>query len=199
MTKRSPQNFLYFASGDQAHKGLDLLLEVFSERDFPYSLFICSTFKSEKEFCSVYQKELYETKNIHAVGFADIMGDEFHKILERCAYVIVPSCSEGQMGSALTVMSAGVIPILSKVCGFNEDEVILLPDCEIETIKSYVLAYAQKDRAWLREESERVLALTHSRYTQEAFIRSIQKGLEGVLQEKIDIPKEAYDQLIHEA
>ena len=96
-------------------------------------------------------------------------------------------------------MSAGVIPILSKVCGFNEDEVILLPDCEIETIKSYVLAYAQKDRAWLREESGRVLALTHSRYTQEAFIRSIQKGLEGVLQEKIDIPKEAYDQLIHEA
>lgn len=145
-SKRSAHKFLFFASGDQIHKGLDLLLEVFAQPDFPCELYICSAFQSETLFCETYHKELYETPNIHAIGFVDIMGTEFKEILECCQYVIVPSCSEGKMGSALTAMSAGLIPILSLVCGFDADEAILLPDCELFTIEKFVREYADKER-----------------------------------------------------
>ncbi|ORU01422.1 Glycosyltransferase [Anaerovibrio sp. JC8] len=185
--KRSANKFLYFASGDQIHKGLDLLLEVFAQPGFPCELFICSSFKSEKLFCKTYYKELYETPNIHAIGFVNIMGDEFKEILESCQYVIVPSCSEGQMGSALTAMSAGLIPILSRVCGFGEDVAILLPDCELSTIESVVREYANKDVDWCMKESDRLVKLVENRYSNENFVRSIVEGLIKVTGEEIEI------------
>ncbi|WP_314621160.1 hypothetical protein, partial [uncultured Selenomonas sp.] len=102
----------------QVHKGLDLLLEIFGQKDFPFELYICSSFQSEKEFCEVYKSELFHTSNIHSVGFIDIMGEKFCEISEKCSFTILPSCSEGVAGSALTAMSAGIIPIVIRECGF---------------------------------------------------------------------------------
>lgn len=197
-SQRKSNKFLFFASGDQIHKGLDLLLEVFSQKDFPCELYICSSFESEKLFCETYHRELYETVNIHAVGFVDIMGDKFKKIVESCQYIIVPSCSEGKMGSALTAMSAGLIPILTLPCGYDADEAILLPDAELKTIEKYVLEYAAKDEAWRNAESDRVLKLVAERYTNESFVRSIIRGLAAVTQNDVDISGKRIQEIAEE-
>lgn len=179
--KRSPRKFLFFASNGQVHKGLDLLLEVFGQDGFPYELYICSGFREEPAFCKLYNRELFHTRNIRAIGFVDIMGNEFREIAQMCSFSVLPSCSEGIAGSVLTTMSAGLIPIVSKECGFEDDEVIHLRDCEMDTIEQAIRHYGECDIDWVQAESARVQAIVQERYSEEAFIRSVRHGLESVL------------------
>lgn len=179
--RRSPHKFLFFASSGQVHKGLDLLLEVFAKLCTDCELFVCSNFLNEEVFCKVYGQELFHTPNIHSIGFVDIQGQQFREITETCGYVIIPSCSEGQIGSVLYPMARGCVPILSRACGYDEDEVIHLPDCSIETIAQYVKTYAEKDSIWLEEQSCYYHEIVAQRYSCEAFSQSVQEALQQVL------------------
>ena len=92
------RNFLFHASRDQVCKGLDLVLPVFAR--YPeFHLYICSNFRDEPEFCRCFFRELFQTPNIHAVGFVDILGEPFRQIAEACAFVVAPSRTEGQSGA----------------------------------------------------------------------------------------------------
>ncbi len=175
-SERSPKAFLFLASGGQVLKGLDLLLEVFAKNP-NLDLYVCSYFKSEKDFTRLYHKELFETKNIHPIGGVDITSPAFAQLAKRCAYLIAPSCSEGQSGSVLTGMSAGLIPIVSRECGFNDDEVHILNDCQLETIENTIREYAQKPKEWREQEAERVLGIVRERYSNENFSESVRSPL----------------------
>ena len=180
-SKKKKTNFIYFGSRGQVHKGLDLLLEVFSEDGFPCDLYVCGNFKSEKDFEEVYYKELYETSNIHPVGFVSIESEQFKELTESCVYSIIPSSSEANCGAVLTTMSAGLIPICSYECGFEEDEVIHLKDCSIETIRATVLEYAQKDDEWVKSKSKNSYDIIQERYSKKNFVESLSAALYGVL------------------
>ena len=83
-SSKRPCSFLFIASHGQVHKGLDLVLESFASR--PYlELFVCSMFGEEEDFCALYKRELYETPNIHPIGFVDIRGQLFRYIADRCS------------------------------------------------------------------------------------------------------------------
>ena len=59
--KRDPKKFVFFGSLGAVHKGLDLLLEVFSRMTTDCKLYVCSGYEKEEDFCKLYHKELYET------------------------------------------------------------------------------------------------------------------------------------------
>lgn len=182
--KKSSKNFLFFGSGGSVHKGLDLLLEIFSEPGFPASLYVCGLFEQEDDFVAAYRKELYQTPNITPIGFVDIWSDTFRGLAEKCAYTILPSCAEGQAGSITTLMSAGVIPICSRECGFNADEVILLPDCSMDSIRSCVLDCARKPLSWVEAKSAETLSIVRERFSEKAFSQEMQTALESVLKNR---------------
>lgn len=183
-SKVSSKNFLYFGSSGAVHKGLDLLLEIFSEKDFPAHLYVCGDFfESETDFVKAYQKELYHTPNIHAMGHVNILGDQFTQLVDACAYTILPSCSEGMAGSINTCMSAGIIPICSVHCGFDEDDVILLSDCEMETIRATVLEYCSQSQDWIAEQRCKMLALSKEKFSIAQFKSAIQKALSAILRD----------------
>ncbi len=173
--------FLYFGSHGQVHKGLDLLLDIFSENEFPCELYVCGTFQQEIDFNKAYSHELYECKNIHSFGFVDIESDEFKKIVARCVYSIMPSCSEGISGSVLTTMSAGLIPICSRECGMGEDEVFHLPDCSINSIRKMIIDFSNKDLDWIYNESKKTYQIINERYSYKDFIRSFNCALDDTL------------------
>ncbi len=179
--RRSLHKFLFFASSGQVHKGLDLLLEVFANYCTDCELFVCSSYLKEKVFCKAYEQELFHTPNIHPIGFVDIQGQQFAEITAACGYVIIPSCSEGQIGSVLYPMARGCVPILSRACGYDEDEAIHLPDCNLDTIARYVKKYAEKDADWLAEKSLRCHEIVAQRYSREAFRKAVQEALLQVL------------------
>lgn len=178
---KSSKKFVYFGSAGSVHKGLDLLLEVFAELGSPYELFVCGNFKDEEDFCKEYAKELFNTSNIHPIGRIEIDSDLFWDIMNRCAYSVLPSCAEGMAGSVLTTMSAGIINICSKECGFDEADVILLPDCSKETIAKYVVEYGNKDVEWIRENCDKAIITVKEKFSEECFAESVRNGLKGVL------------------
>ncbi len=186
-SKKDSRSFLFLSSAGQVHKGLDLLLDIFSERNYPYELYICSSFGEERDFVHAYRNELFQCPNIHPIGFIDILGRVFQKIVSKCVYAIMPSCSEGQSGSVCTAMSAGLINICSKECGFEDDEVIHLQDCRIETIRMAIQKYSDKDMDWIEGKSKKSYEIAQSRYGQKNFLNSIHAAFDKILQEDVKI------------
>ena len=179
-SQKSPRNFLFLASGGQVHKGLDLLLDVFSKnRDL--NLFVCSSFKSEWDFCRLYRQELFQSSNIHPVGFINIESDVFRDLCRKCSFIVLPSCSEANAGSVLTGMAAGLIPIVSRECGFSEDEVHYFKDCSLPTITETVRDFAGKGMEWVECESLKTTQLVLERYSPCNYSESVRMALDQVL------------------
>lgn len=178
---RDPHCFMYFGSAGQVHKGLDLLLELFAEEIKDCTLYVCGSFAREEDFVKEYHKELYETSNIIPIGHVNIETPQYEELSKICAYSIMPSCAEGSAGSVLTNMSAGIIPLVSKECGFEEEEVITLPDCKKETIKSYIVEYSKKNQEWLKVYSLKSIQIVKEYYGNSAFTKSVEEALDGVL------------------
>lgn len=183
-SEKEARNFLFFGSAGCVHKGLDLLLEVFSEKDFPADLYVCGTFNRETDFEQEYYNELYNTPNIHAIGFTDIWSDKFTEIASKCAFAIMPSSSEGFAGAVVTTMSAGLINICSDRCGLGVDDVIILEDCSIETIRDTVLKYSQKPVEWIKEESERVRKIAETKYSRSEFTRLMNEAISAAIKDE---------------
>lgn len=177
----NPKSFCFIGSVGQVHKGLDLLLEVFSKYCKDCELYVFSAFNKEMDFCKAYHKELFETSNIHAVGFISLESEEFKQYCEKITYMIIPSCSEGQAGSVASAMGAGLIPICSKECGYEDNEVINLEDCDIETIAKVVNEYSKKDEKWINEHSLKSIELIKTKYSENLQRKRTIDALEKIL------------------
>lgn len=175
-------HFLFLGSIGQVHKGLDLLLDIFSETKDKY-LYILSAFKDEEDFCDLYFDELFHTPNIHPIGWADFWDENVKKILHTCSYLLMPSCSEGMAGSVLSAMSAGVIPIISKECGIDFPNCILLKNCSLQTIKESVEAYSNRSGEWIKEHCAYSVNIVKSHYSIANYKERVRTALRGTLED----------------
>lgn len=115
------RNYLWFGSSGFVHKGLDLVLDAFTRMPECH-LTVCGPLDKEKGFLAAYQRELFETPNIHPAGWTDVNSAKFREIAHSCAGLVYPSCAEGGGGSAITCMHAGIIPVLSREASVDIDE-----------------------------------------------------------------------------
>lgn len=185
--KKSPKSFLYLASGGQVHKGLDVLLELFA-RHSEWELYVCSPFSRETDFVAAYQHELYETANIHPIGFLDPYSKRFREIAARCTYLLAPSCSEGMSGSVLLAMSAGIIPIASKECGV--DGIPLFDSLSQHDIEQSIQVYSKKSKSWIKKESVRMRDVIQEKHSPKEYNYAVSKALQEVLLKKIYVSRE---------
>jgi len=163
------KNFLWLGSSGMVHKGLDLVLEAFSELP-QYHLTVCGPVNSEVDFKSAYYNELYRTDNIRTVGFINIRSDKFQEIVKNTNAMVYPSCSEGQAGSVITCMHAGIIPIISYESGVDVDDFgIILKDCSIDEIKDSVISISQKSETELLNMSKKAWLYARNHHTKEKF------------------------------
>ena len=130
--------FLWFGSGGMVHKGLDLTLEAFTGLP-EMRLTVCGPVEAEKEFVRAYSEELYRTPNIRAVGWVDVAGEDFLHIVKNTVGIIYPSCAEGQAGSVVNCLAAGLIPIVSRESGIPVNDFgVLLDNCTVENVRNAV-------------------------------------------------------------
>ncbi len=147
------KRFLWIGGGGAVHKGLDLVLEAFASLP-EYELTVCGPVAAETDFVAAYQKELFETPNIRAVGRINVRGPEFKALLERSVAVISPSCSEGTSGSVVTGMHGGLIPIVSRASGVEVGDFgVVLPEATVEAIVRAVRDVSALPEAELRRRS----------------------------------------------
>ncbi|MEM1995638.1 MAG: glycosyltransferase [Thermoplasmatales archaeon] len=175
------KNFLFFGSVDQVRKGLDLLLDIFPKHP-ELNLYICSRFEGEKEFCKCYASELWKTPNIHPIGWVTVLSQQFYELVRKCAYVILPTCSEGSVGSVVQCMWGGLIPIVTKEATIDtEDFGITLTNDSLEEIEKTVLELAGLPEKWHREHSIRTRRVAEEKYSEEAFISRWREIISDIL------------------
>lgn len=175
------KKFLWFSSGGLVLKGLDLLLDTFSEMP-EYDLTICGPVKNEKDFEQAFYKELYETPNIHTLGWIDVESSKFIEIANSCISVIHPSCSEGGGGSVIGCMHAGLIPIVSYEASVDiEDEFgILLRNFSVDEIKKSIKAVSDFSTQELKLMSKRAWEFARKNHTQESFAQKYREFAEKI-------------------
>jgi hypothetical protein len=164
-------HFLWFGSGGMVHKGLDITLEAFSGMP-DMRLTICGPVAAEKEFERAYQAELYEISNIRTLGWVDVASAEFARIVNECVAIIYPSCAEGQAGSVIMCLRAGLLPIATCETGLDvHDFGWLLSDISVEGIRRSVRAVAAMPSTELESRSRRAWNYAAEYHGQEAYAR----------------------------
>jgi len=164
--------FVWFGNHGFLHKGLDLVLEAFTEMP-EYELVVCGELKYEKEFVKAFHKELYETPNIHTIGWVDTHSPAFLELANSCVGTIYPACSEGGSGSIIHCMHAGIIPIMSRECGVDlyDNSGILLRNCSIDEIKEAIRTLASLPARDLEERARKAWSFVRANHTRDKFAR----------------------------
>lgn len=173
--------FLWFGSEGLVHKGLDLALEAFAEMP-DYHLYVCGPIQQDKDFEKTYFKELYQTPNIHTMGWVDVSSNDFVEIARNCLALIYPSCSEGQSGAVVTCLQIGLIPLLSYESGVDvEDFGILLKNCSIDEIQLAVQKISGLPAKELKTMSRKAWEFARANYTREKYSKNYRVVIERIM------------------
>jgi len=173
--------FLWLGNRGLVHKGLDLVLEAFAEMP-AYHLTVCGPIQKEKDFENVFYEELYQTPNIHTVGWVDVDSPKFLEIANKCVGLIYPSCSEGQSGAVVTCLQAGLIPIISYESGVDvHDFGIILKDCSIEEIKRSVQMVSNLSVEELKRMARNTWEYARANHTREKYAEEYRETVEKII------------------
>ncbi len=93
---------------------------------------------------------------------------EMKNIIETCSYSIAPSYADGLPGGTIEPMSAGLIPIVSKYCGFpKEDFIFEIPELTLHSINQTIDSAINLDNATYLTYSEKVKEYAIKNYSRE--------------------------------
>jgi glycosyltransferase involved in cell wall biosynthesis len=174
-------SFLWFGSGGMVHKGLDLALEAFSTMPEMH-LTVCGPVAAERDFQQLYRRELHETANIRTVGWVDVAGTEFARIIGGSIGVVYPSCAEGQAGSVVTCLRAGLLPIVSAETGLDvTDFGWILNGASVEEICRAVRDVASLPPAELAARARRAWEYAASCHSHDSYLRDYGRIIQEVI------------------
>lgn len=162
------KNFIWFGGAGVIHKGLDLVVEAFAQMP-ELNLTICGKIEGEKDFLKIYAREL-ALPNISVAGYMDPGSDAFKTTCDRSAALIYPSCSEGQAGSVVLAMHAGLIPVISRESGVDvEDFGVILVENTVAEIKKVAQELSNLPAATLKERAAATWRYARGHHTREKF------------------------------
>ena len=175
--------FLWFGSGGLVHKGLDLVLEAFAEMP-ELHLTVCGPVRKERDFESLYQRELYGLPNIETLGWIDTSSPEFLRVANSCGALIYPSCSEGGGSSAITCMHAGLVPILTRETSVDiehDTTGVLLGDDRIESLREAARSLASWQPNRLEQTARAAWEWARAHHTRDHFAACYRRFAEEFL------------------
>lgn len=172
--------FLWFGSSGAVHKGLDILVDVFSlSENSDLTLFVCGLKDRERKLFNFRR-----TKNIIDLGFVPVLSNEFLALLEKCTYVILPSCSEGVATSVVTCMNHGLIPVVTRETGLDmKDFVVHMLDYHVGYVSEVVRKCANKSVQDLETFEREVIQYAKDSFSKKAFKKNFLNALQRILAE----------------
>ena len=161
------KEFLWFYGYGAVHKGLDILLDFFSNNS-EYILNIVGNIEAEKDFVDIYNNELYNKSNIKYHGFLSPVSIEFQNIITKSFCFIAPSCSESISTAVITCLNIGLYPIYSIDNGLELNKNgYLLKNCNYTDIESAIDIVINK-----KESEIKKVVLENRKYVQSSFSRN---------------------------
>ncbi len=173
--------FLWMGSSGLVHKGLGLVLEAFAQMP-DHHLTVCGPISKDENFEQAFYKELYQTPNIHTVGWIDVTSPKFSEITNKCIGLVYPSASEGQAGAVVTCLQAGLIPIISYESGVDVDDFgLILRDCSIDEIKNSIQMVSNLSVQKLELMAHKAWKFARENHTREKYAAEYQKVIEKII------------------
>lgn len=188
------RSFLWLGTRGLVLKGLDLVLEAFAQMP-DVDLYVCgpvgrtrggsrvgAELTIEQDFEKAYHRELYETPNIHMVGWVDTASAEFGAIAQRCAGMVFAAASEGQNGGVISCMHWGLIPVISYEAGVDvNDYGFLFDSCSVEDIKRKVQEVAALPADDLETRARNAWRHARTHHTRENFAKVYRETVGEIL------------------
>jgi len=170
-------NFVWFGSPGAIHKGLDILIDVFSKLP-QCKLFIYGLARQEEFLLKNAPSNIIKEEPI------SVFSKEYiENVVERCSFVIMPSCSECISTGVITNMLHGLIPVVSKECQIPEEPfTITLRDFRCEYIENQIKRLLEMSNEELEKMSKDNFEFSRSRYT----LASYRERLHNIFDEIIE-------------
>jgi len=185
--KTIKKNFLWFGSSGLLHKGLDIVIDIFSKRN-DINLHICGASKNERKFFDYYESIIDSCPNIINHGFVDIFSNSFKEIMQTCGSLIFPSASEGGAPSVLNVVAnGGLIPIVSESAGLDFDDIgYVFKDISEEEVSSQIESVLNLNEEQFIEKAKFCKQWIQANYSYEMYSANLKKILNVSLSKKVD-------------
>ncbi len=174
--------FLWFGGRGAVHKGLDLVLEARAMIDAPFDLHICGPLTDEKDFWNLYKNALEQDDHVINHGFVNYRCEAFRDILRKCAFTIMPSCSEGGCSGVLTCMASGLVPVVTESASVDmHDCGILIEDATPEATAIAICKALSLPEKIYNSLSARSVESINTHHTLDAFSRSFCAALDSTI------------------
>ena len=177
--KKKKENFLMLGTAGFVHKGADILVEVFKKHP-EWQLFLCG-----HDISDILKKLGHNTSiaNIHDCGYIDVKGTDFLKLVQKCVYILLPSCSEGTPTAVLTGMRHGMVPIVSREAGmgFAAQHCFFFDDYKIESIERKITEAVEVPMEQLEKKSNEIFQYANEQFTIEHFTEQLYHALAEIL------------------
>lgn len=159
------KHFLWFGSFGAIHKGLDILLDIFENRE-DITLHIGGLSQEDRLLLNPKKRD-----NIIDYGHINVMSKEFLDIVNKCSFTLLPSCSEGFSTSITTCMRHGLIPIVNKNTGFNrlKEKAFFLDDYKVDYIGDKLTKFSNYNSDELNSLSNSIYAFANNTFTINVF------------------------------
>jgi hypothetical protein len=110
-------------------------------------------------------------KNIIEDGLIYIKSDTFLQLVNKCSYIILPSCSEGFSTSITTGMLHGLIPVVMRDTGFDRlgPYAIFLEDFKVDYLEMKLNELSNTDPAKLSSLSRQIFDFARQNFTIQVF------------------------------
>ncbi|MCP5181858.1 MAG: glycosyltransferase [Pseudomonadales bacterium] len=171
------KHFLWISGSGAVHKGLDLLLEAFSQRP-ELHLHICGDISSEQPFTRAFDHLLRERTNVHLHGWMDTQTESWLELCRRCAFVVLHSASEVTATSPIAGMYTGMIPIVNE--GADQatmDFGCLLRQATVGELLDALDRMSSASTQELEQQSQASFDHAAHRYTQSGFMLSLRSAM----------------------
>lgn len=177
---RAKKHYLWFGSAGAIHKGLDLLLDVFSQHA-DKTLHVAGLRSSEEDFLTCFHKEL-SLQNVIMHGFVDVTSQQYSDIIAKCGFVVVPSCSEACCTSLINCMCNGLIPVFTRQCGVDlKDYALEITALTQAAVSDAIERCDSLDDASLKQRSDACRADIMGAYSYDVFKKNMDAILRKIL------------------
>lgn len=177
---REKNNFLVFGTDGFIHKGIDLLIDIFMHHP-EWNLFICG-FQVNERIKEIMKIDISGT-SIYDMGYIQVNSPEFLDIINRCRFILLPSCSEGMSTAVLTGMRHGLIPVVMHDNGLDglEEYCYYFEDYHLEALEKKIEEICQLSEEELNIRSKSIYKFSNEIFTGYKFEKTFKLKLEEIL------------------